>query len=96
VVASLLRAARGALELVDASGQLPELPRAPGLRNWQVIDDAMRRVPSLASLSSEPLTVRRRFRAGMFPPKGGGASPTPPLVLPAPCAPPTPGRTPPC
>jgi len=75
VVASLLRAARGALELVDASGQLPELPRAPGLRNWQVIDDAMRRVPSLASLSSEPLTVRRRFRAGMFPPKGGDGAP---------------------
>ena len=35
VVAELLRRTRGAVELVDASGMLPEMARSPGLHDWQ-------------------------------------------------------------
>ena len=39
VVAALLARCGGALELLDASDRLTELPRAAGLHNWHVFDD---------------------------------------------------------
>lgn len=38
VVAELLLRCQGALQLVDVSGQLPQLVRCPGLRSWRVRD----------------------------------------------------------
>lgn len=37
VIASLLRYAAGALELVDVSQQLPQLKRTSGLSKWKVV-----------------------------------------------------------
>ncbi|VDK29367.1 unnamed protein product [Gongylonema pulchrum] len=53
VIASLLRSADGALELVDVSEQLPELKRKPGLSN------------KFEDIDSEQ---RRSFTSSMFPP----------------------------
>lgn len=36
VVAAVLKATKGAMELVDVSGALPELKRMPGLSSWKV------------------------------------------------------------
>lgn len=38
VVVAILRAARGALELVDSGARAPALPRRPGLETWRVFD----------------------------------------------------------
>ncbi len=38
VVAELLLRCKGALELLDVSGDLPNLKRLPGLKTWRVKD----------------------------------------------------------
>ncbi len=68
VVAALLRSARGALEVVDASGLLPGLECSPGLANWQVIDDDMVRWASYKHVTRLPSHARHRLRRSMFAP----------------------------
>eukprot|EP00658_Telonema_sp_P-2_P038961 TRINITY_DN27872_c0_g1_i2.p1 TRINITY_DN27872_c0_g1~~TRINITY_DN27872_c0_g1_i2.p1 ORF type:complete len:325 (+),score=45.74 TRINITY_DN27872_c0_g1_i2:235-1209(+) len=64
VVDSLLRRTGGALELVDTTGQLPDLVRADGISSWSVTDDNM---TVYASLEEVPAEDRHAFAASMWP-----------------------------
>jgi len=79
VVCALLAAARGSLELVDASALLPQLERRPGMKKWLVIDDQNRLVNNLAHArrmeGGRDARGGCRFRASMWPPPAKAAPP---------------------
>ncbi|GLU13090.1 hypothetical protein SLE2022_297370 [Rubroshorea leprosula] len=63
VVAEILRRCGGSVELVDVSGELPQLLRRPGLRKWKVRDKGV----WLASYKDVPKFRRSAIVASMFP-----------------------------
>eukprot|EP00743_Colponemidia_sp_Colp-15_P004109 GILK01004435.1.p1 GENE.GILK01004435.1~~GILK01004435.1.p1 ORF type:complete len:737 (-),score=157.65 GILK01004435.1:66-2276(-) len=67
VVAELLRRSEGSMELVDASGLLPELIRRPGLTDWSVQGRDENRT-WLHSADEIPANRTRQLRASMFAP----------------------------
>ncbi|KAL1511104.1 hypothetical protein AB1Y20_005925 [Prymnesium parvum] len=77
VVAELLRRTRGAVELVDASAQLPELARAQGLCHWEVLDDEMCHYESFEAMQASglPAALKRKFLPSMWPPPAEEAPP---------------------
>ncbi|VDD91921.1 unnamed protein product [Enterobius vermicularis] len=65
VVAELLRAFEGTVELVDVSSKLPGLKRSPGLTSWKVIDKNMKIIKSVDDV---PQNARSHFVPSFFPP----------------------------
>lgn len=63
VVAEVLRRCREAVELVDVSGDLPQLIRRPGLKRWKVRDKGV----WLHSYKHVPKARRAAIVPGMFP-----------------------------
>ncbi|EPS58455.1 hypothetical protein M569_16359 [Genlisea aurea] len=59
----VLRQCRGAIELLDVSGELPQLARRPGLKRWKVRDKGV----WLASYEAVPAYRRSVITPGMFP-----------------------------
>mmetsp|Transcript_16001 Transcript_16001/g.41412 ORF Transcript_16001/g.41412 Transcript_16001/m.41412 type:complete len:771 (+) Transcript_16001:142-2454(+) len=65
VVASLLRKAKGSMELVDVSEMLPELKRRPGLSHWTVIEKYGRELPSHHTTDPQ---LKKQFVSSIWPP----------------------------
>ena len=76
VVAALLQHCKGALQLVDVAGQLPQLKRLPGLKTWKV-----RARLALARMQALPLVRGARCRRAPFCSRCRGPS----ALLPPPC-----------
>lgn len=74
VVAALLLRAEGALELLDVSGELPELPRRPGMESWEVAAGA-RQARTAVFLRSTAEAAERTLDipASAWPPSGDAA-----------------------
>lgn len=70
VVAAVLEAGRGSIELVDASKLIPTLKRRPGLKTWTVVDDQMRVLKDVedARQNGAPPSAKLA-RATMWPPE---------------------------
>lgn len=66
VIASLLEKSEGALELADASAELPGLKRMPGLTQWKVMT---REGQWFADWDEVPRSRHTQIRPTMFPPK---------------------------
>ena len=94
VVAELLRRCGGALELVDVSDRLPELPRAEGLHDWKVMVEhepldgsgtphggGLWSYGSYEELQAAtlPSELKRRYTRSMWPPIPGASVSPPPL-----------------
>jgi hypothetical protein len=70
VVAALVTKCAGALEIVDCSELLPELPRRPGLPHWKVLDDKLVAHKDVAAAKANAASpVNELARATMWPPK---------------------------
>jgi tRNA (cytosine34-C5)-methyltransferase len=70
VVAALVTKCGGALEIVDCSELLPELPRRPGLSHWKVLDDRLVAHKDVAAAKANAASpVNELARATMWPPK---------------------------
>ncbi|XP_030463257.2 uncharacterized protein LOC115683020 isoform X2 [Syzygium oleosum] len=63
VVAEILRKCGGCVELLDVSGELPQLIQRPGLKKWKVRDKGT----WLASYKNVPLSRRGAVHPSMFP-----------------------------
>lgn len=63
VVAEILRRCGGTVELVDVSGELPQLVRRPGLKTWKVRDKGV----WFASFKDVPKIRKGAVAASMFP-----------------------------
>ena len=94
VVAELLRRCGGALELMDVSDRLPELPRAEGLHDWKVMVEhepldgsgtphggGLWSYGSYEELQAAalPSELKRRYTRSMWPPIPGASVSPPPL-----------------
>lgn len=66
VVAEILNRAKGSLELVDVSHELPELKRRPGLSDWKVFTRDGKMVDTHEDL---PTDATGKFYPSMWPPK---------------------------
>lgn len=82
VVASAIEHCGGSskVDIVDCSGDLPELKRRPGLQSWKVMDKQGRIWGSWQEVEDEKATSGEeglgRLTMGMFPPSGDKEKPT--------------------
>lgn len=65
VIAQLLKASEGSLELLDAASTLPELKSRPGLEHWTVMS---RDGVEYADFESVPKQLQTQIRESLFPP----------------------------
>ncbi|XP_065064301.1 RNA cytosine-C(5)-methyltransferase NSUN2-like isoform X2 [Rhopilema esculentum] len=67
VIATAISMSKGAVELLDVSGELPNLKRSPGLTKWKVFSKAGEELKSIDDIENETY-INEGYKKSMFPP----------------------------